>query len=371
MLSRRSLLKSAATLGAIGLVAPLLVKSAFSSSGEVNFMGWAGYDFKDLFAAFTAKTGIKMNFTEQPDNATIFSQAKLALQTGAFDVIETTLDRVQSYSENDLVQAWDTNKISLDSYEPSLVTGHAGEMAEIGGMRLIVPSAWGTEALMFNMKEAPMIYGKASLADLWDPKFKGKVVIRAHSALVALGRVMEDQGKLPRPFLDSYKNDAAMKEIWDVILAEAIKHKANIAQFWQSENDAQSAFRTNGCVLGLCWDSTGFAMRKEGPYAYIAPKEGAFAWNQGYMMMKNATNVDQVYEWAKFIATPEGSAANAKAFSANPSAKGAIALADPAVTAFYKAAYQGDALGKLWWWPTSSSSFIKLRTEYADEFIAA
>ena len=369
--SRRSLLKSAAALGAVGLSTSVFSRNAFSSSGEVNFMGWAGYDLKELFAAFTRKTGIKMNFVEQPDNATMFAQAKLSMQTGAFDIIEPTLDGVQSYAENDLVQAWDTSKISLDNYEPSLVTGHAGEMAEIGGKRMFVPSVWGTEALVFNTTEAPMVYGKASLADLWDSRFEGKVVIRAHSALAALGRVLEDQGKLPRPFLDGYKSDTFMKEIWDVILAEAIKHKANIAQFWKSENDAQAAFRSNGCVLGLCWDSTGFNMQKEGPYSYIAPKEGAFAWNQGYMLMKNAKNVDQAYEWTKFMATPENSAAEAKAFSANPSAKGAIDLADATVSAFYKAAYPEDALEKLWWWPSASSSFVKLRSEYADEFIAA
>ncbi|HEX9446414.1 MAG TPA: extracellular solute-binding protein [Dongiaceae bacterium] len=371
LVSRRNLLKTAAVLGAAGLAAPLYSKSAFSSSGEVNFMGWAGYDFKELFAAFTAKTGIKMNFIEQPDNDTIFAQAKLSLQTGAVDIFEPTVDRVQSYAENDLVQPWDTTKISLDSYEPGLVTGQAGDMAQVNGKRLFVPSVWGTEALVFNTKEAPETYGTASLADLWDPKFEGKVVVRAHSALAALGRVMDAQGKLPRPFMDGYKDDAAMKQIWDVVLAEAIKHKANIAQFWKGENEAQAAFRTNGCVLGLCWDSTGFNMQKEGPYSYIAPKEGAFAWNQGYMLMKNAKNVDQAYEWAKFIASPEGSAANAKAFSANPSGKGAIELADPKVAAFYKAAYPADALSKLWWWPVQSSSFLKLRAEYADKFIAA
>jgi spermidine/putrescine transport system substrate-binding protein len=371
MISRRSLLKASAALGAVGFASPLYVKNAFSSSGEVNFTGWAGYDFKALFAAFTAKTGIKMNFVEQPDNATIFAQAKLALQTGAIDVVEPTVDLVSSYVENGLVQPWDTNKLSIDNYEPGLVTGPAGDMAQVDGKRIFVPSVWGTEALVFNTKEAPMVYGTASLADLWDPKYVGKVVVRAHSSLASLGRVMDAAGKLPKPFMDGYKDDAAMKEIWDVILAEAIKHKSNIAQFWKGENEAQAAFRTNGCVLGQCWDSTGFNMQKEGGYGYIAPKEGAFAWNQGYMLMKNAKNVEQAYEWAKFIATPEGSAANAKAFSANPSAKGAIDLADPVVTAFYKASYPGDALSKLWWWPTQSSSFLKLRAEYADKFIAA
>ena len=88
MISRRSLLKASAALGAVGFASPLFVKNAFSSSGELNFMGWAGYDFKASFDAFTAATGIKINFIEQPDQDAMFAAAKLALQTGAGDVVE-------------------------------------------------------------------------------------------------------------------------------------------------------------------------------------------------------------------------------------------------------------------------------------------
>ena len=110
--TRRSFLKAATALGAVGLASPLLVRNAFSSSGELNYMGWAGYDYKPFIDAFTASTGIKVNFTEQPDNDTIFAQAKLALQTGAFDVVEPTVDRTSAYVENGLVQAWDEAKRS-------------------------------------------------------------------------------------------------------------------------------------------------------------------------------------------------------------------------------------------------------------------
>ena len=370
--TRRTLLKTTAVAGAAAITAPWIVKDAFSSSGEVNFMGWAGYDFKDLFAAFTAKTGIKMNFIEEPDNNTIFAQSKLALQTGAVDCMEPTVDLVQQYLENDVIQPWDMTKVSIDNYEPSLVSGDIGSRGEVNGKRYFLPSVWGTEALVFDTQQNPEVYGTASLGDLFDDKNVGKVVVRAHSSLAAMGRWLDAQGKLPMPFIDSYKNDDNTKKVWDVILAEAIKHKKNVVQFWSSENDAQGAFRTNGCTLGLCWDSTGFHLQQDKlPISYIAPKEGAFAWNQGYLLMKNAKNIEQAHEWAKFVSTPEGSAANAKAFAANPSAKGAVALEDPAVAAFYKAAYPGDALSKLWWWPTQTSSFLKLRAEYADKWQAA
>lgn len=369
--TRRSFLKAATALGAVGLASPLLVRNAFSSSGELNYMGWAGYDYKPFIDAFTASTGIKVNFTEQPDNDTIFAQAKLALQTGAFDVVEPTVDRTKAYVENGLIQPWDESKITMANYLPGMADGLVGEMAVIDGKRYFLTGVWGTEALVYNKELFPTEYGKASLADLWGENLAGKVTVRAHSALASLGRVMDAAGQLPKPFMDGYKNDDDMKLIWDVVLAEAIKKKGNIAQFWKGENEAQAAFRTNGCVLGQCWDSTGFNMGKEGPYGYIAPKEGAIAWNQGYMLMANAKNSEQGHAWVNFLLTPAGAASMAKLYSANPVAKGAVELGEKANVDFYNAAFPGDALSKLWWWPVQTSSFLKLRAEYADKFIAA
>ena len=127
--------------------------------------------------------------------------------------------------------------------------------ATVDGKRYMVPSVWGTEAMVYSIKDAPMEYGKASLGDLWDEKYAGKVTVRAHSSLAAMGRWLDSTGKLPKPWLDGYKDEATMKQLWDIALGEAIKHKKNIAQFWSGENEAQAAFRTNGCgarsVLGL------------------------------------------------------------------------------------------------------------------------
>ncbi len=372
MLSRRSLLKSAAALGAVGLAGPLYVKSSLASSGELNFMGWAGYPdlAAKVFPAFAADTGIKVNFTEQASQDDMFAQAKLSLQTGAYDVIEPTGDRVAGWASNGLVQGWDTNKLAMDNYLPGLADGAAGEMATVDGKRMIVPSVWGTEALVYSKKDFPTEYGKASLGDLWGDNMDGKVTVRAHSSLAAMGRWLDSQGKLPKPWLDGYKDEATMKQLWDIALAEAAKHKANVVQFWSGENEAQAAFRTNGATLGLCWDSTGFNLGPDG-FGFIAPKEGAFAWNQGFVLMSNAKNVEQAQEFAKWVSTAKGSAAWADAFKANAVGKGGPDLASDAVKSFYNAAYPGDALAKLWWWPAQEAWFIKLRGEYADKWKAA
>lgn len=373
LMNRRSVLKgSALMLGA--LAAPAIIsKKALASSGELNFMGWAGYPglAEKVFPAFTAATGIKINFTEQPGQDDMFAAAKLAVEAGGVDMVEPTVDRVGAWASNGLIQGWDLNKLSLDNYLPGLADGKMGEMATVDGQRMIMLSVWGTEALVYDKDNMPLEYGTASLGDLFNPANAGKVVGRPHSTLAAMGRWLDAEGKLPKPWLDGYKDEATMTELWDIALAEAIKVKSNFIQWWTGENEAQAGFLVNGGQIGLCWDSTGYNLGKQGNYGYVPPKEGAFAWNQGLVLMSNATNVDQAHEFAKWLSTAEGAAAWASAFSANPVGKGGIDLMDPAVSEYYKGAFNDDALAKLWWWPDQEAWFIAKRGEYADKFKAA
>ena len=116
-----------------------------------------------------------------------------------------------------------------------------------------------------------------------------------------MGRYLDSQGKLPKPWIDGYKDEADDEA--------AVGHRPGrghqgarrtSSSSGTGENEAQAAFRTNGAVLGLSWDSTGCNLRKDG-FGFIAPKEGAFAWNQGYVLLKNAKNVEQAHEFAKWV----------------------------------------------------------------------
>ncbi len=292
-LSRRRLLKSAVAIGAVGFAAPLTVNNAFSSSGEMNFEGWSGYDdLPKVIDAFNKATGIKVNAKWVDEQDTMRADAKTAAAAGTLDVIEPTLDRLPAWVDDDMVQPWDLKKLAADNYLDGVPGGKAGSAADINGQRYFVPSVWGTEAITFNSKTQDGAYGKIGLSNLFDDANAGKVTVRGHSSLAAMGRVLDATGKLPMPWADGYKNEDNMKKLWDIALAEAIKHKKNIAQFWKGENDAQAAFKTNGAEIGLTWDSTGYNLRKDG-YGFVAPKEGAFGWSQGYVLLKGAKNPEQ------------------------------------------------------------------------------
>ena len=299
---RRFLQGSAAGVGI--LAAPALISSkALASSGELNFTGWAGYPVlaEKVFPAFTAATGITVNFTEQPDNDSIFAATKIASEAGGIDMIEPTIDAVGQYYSNGLIAAWDPAKLAMANYLPGLADGAAGARSQKDGLLVYVPSNWGTEAIVYNKADAKL-GDPVSLAALFDPA--NKVVVRPRSALAAMGRLLEAQGKLPFPFIEGYTDMAKMVTIWDMALAECVKAKANVVQFWSGENEANAGFVANGATVGLCWDSTGYNLRNDG-YGYAAPSEGAFAWHQGFALVKNAVNVDQAHELAKWFPRPK------------------------------------------------------------------
>ncbi len=367
--SRRGFMKTTAA-GVGALAAPALISSkALASSGELNFTGWAGYPAftETVFPAFTAATGITVNFTEQPEQDTMLAQAKVALEAGGIDMIEPTIDSVGAWYSNGLLGNWDESKLAMANYLPGLADGAAGERSRKEDKLVYVPSNWGTEAIVYN-KEKAVLGDPPSLAAFFDPA--NQVVIRPKSGLQAMGRLLDKQGKLPRPWMDGYGDMAAMTELWDIALAECVKAKANVVQFWSGENEANAGFVANGATVGLCWDSTGYNLRNDG-YGYMAPDEGAFAWHQGFVLMKNAVNVDQAHELAKWVSTPEGAALWASAFSSNAVGKGAAALMNPDVAAYYNSAFDDAKLAKLWWWPDASAEFIAKRGEYSDKYRAS
>jgi spermidine/putrescine transport system substrate-binding protein len=373
MLPRRTILKGAAAFAGASLAAPFVSRSGFaqSSSGSVNIFAWAGYLNDEMLGAFEQATGIKANYTPYGTNDELLNQLR-ANNGGGFDIIWPTVDRVPNYVEFDLVQPIDESKVEVARCLPSAWSNSENLGAVVEGQRYQVPTDWGTEAIAFDKDQLPLEYGTASYGDIWAPEQEGKATVRGHSGLVGLGLWLEAEGKLPRPMLDAFKSEEAMVEIYDVIIQEAIARKGNIIQFWNNENEAQGAFRVNGAAIGQTWDSTGAALAKEGlPVSFIAPKEGALTWMEGVSIPKGAANLDQAYAFINWFLTPEAGAMYTNATSINSTAVGAAELTSDEAKAFFAAAYPGDALEKLWWWPIQESWFVTKRNEYQDRFLSA
>ena len=371
-LDRRGLLKGAGAAAGLALAAPLVARPGFAQgSGTLNIFAWAGYLNDEILGAFKDATGITPNFTPYGTNDELLNQLR-ANNGGGFDLIWPTVDRVPNYVEFGLIQPLDEAKIEVAKVLPSAWENSTKLGAVVDGKRYQVPTDWGTEAIAFDNTVAKLQYGQASYGDLWKPEYKGQVTVRGHSSLIGIALWLESQGKLPHPVRQQFTEEAKARANFDAIIKVATENKPSVGQFWSNENEAQGAFRTNGCVIGQTWDSSAATLRKENlPVRFVAPKEGALAWMEGFCITKGAQNLAQAYEWINWYYTPQAGALYSNHTSINTTSKGAEQYLSDFNKQFFADAYPGDALDKLWWWPIQEAWYVSIRNEYQDRFLAA
>ena len=76
-MTRRKVLKGAAAAGVGAAVGPWIISSnVLAASGEVNVLMWSDYLPPGFLKAFTAETGIKVNYTGIGSNEEIINKMK-------------------------------------------------------------------------------------------------------------------------------------------------------------------------------------------------------------------------------------------------------------------------------------------------------
>ncbi len=90
--NRRTMLKGTAAAGAVALGFPMIVKDAFSSSGELNLLMWSD-EFPDpVIPNFEKATGIKVNQTPFSQNEEQINKLQATGGEG-FDICQPTCNR--------------------------------------------------------------------------------------------------------------------------------------------------------------------------------------------------------------------------------------------------------------------------------------
>lgn len=370
--SRRAALRSVAAGGAVLASGPWLVRDAHSSSGELNILHWADQLQDPIPKNFTAKTGIKLNATAFSTDQEQIDKLEASKGEG-FDLCQPALDRASQWHDAGLLAPFDSGKLpNAKNLLPSLLAA-ANEVWQRGGGLFHLPHCWGSEALAWRTDRTTLDYGTLSYGKLWDDQYKGAVQGRPHSLLLGIGLWMDATGQLPSSrMLDAFKDEEAFRRIYDEVVRFAVEHRPWIKQFWDTPNSIRAGFIDNGCTIGQTLDGPVYDLRRAGkPVSFMAPREGAIAWTEGWTLTAAAKNVEQAYEFLNFLLTPETSALVAETSGYNPTVTGAAALLPDPAKASFAEAYPADALDKLWFRRPEPSWLKGLRVQYAEKLRAA
>jgi spermidine/putrescine transport system substrate-binding protein len=368
-LSRRTLMKSAVAVGAVGFATPIVTKNALSSSGELNLLMWSDEFPGDVIPNFEKASGIKVNQTPFSQNEEQINKLQATGGEG-FDLCQPTRNRAPQFKDLAVLAPYDLAKLTnTGALLPSMLEGSTSLWTWEDGI-YHMPHCWGSEAISYR---TDLYKGEVSYGALWDPSNKGHVQVRPHSGLLGIGLWMDATGKMPsNRMLDGYKDEDNFKKIWDPILKFAIENKAQVKQFWDSADNTKSGLMENDVWIGQTWDGPPLSLKKEGkPVNYTSPKEGALVWLDGLSLIKAAKNTEQAYAFLNYLMTKEVSAAIAEGSGYNPVITGADALTSDVFKKNFQEAYPGDALKNLWPWPAEPTWYAEIRSQYADKFKAA
>ncbi|QIB36012.1 extracellular solute-binding protein [Ancylobacter pratisalsi] len=359
------------------LAAPAVLRAhdALASSGSVDVYAWGDYfDKNTLLADFTNATGVKVNLSTYGSNEEAENKLRAAGGKG-FDLLFPSVDTGPNYYKDNLLQPIDESKFKADQVIASIYRNSLTLGAAHRGKRYLVPFDWGTEGVTWDSTKFPgKKSGEISYGDMWLPGNPKQTAIRQKSVFNGVALYLDANGTVPsNRGLDLYKSEAESRRVFEGVLKFIVEHKADIGAFWNNATEATAAFTDAGCTIGQTWDTTGILLHRnvDKKWSYGMPKEGGLAWTDTLAIPSGAANVEQAYALANFLYQPEVGARFSNTTGYNSCAKGASQFLSDDARAAFEAAYPGDTIDNLFWWPMQTDFYAKLRGEYVEKLTNA
>lgn len=278
-MARREALKAMAAAG-VGVVSLGFFTGGPRAQEQPTLFAWGGYDLPIFYVSYVEQHG-QMNFSPWSDEDEAFTKMKAGYTP---DVMYPCSYEIRRWSDAGLLQEIDVSRLKNwpDVFEPlAQVPPSSAE----GGGRWWTPGQWGTTSITYRTDLVDI--EEESWGLLWDERYAGRLAM-----------------------LDSVIDGVAVAAIyggidpWDMTEADIAKvkeimvaQKPLLRYYAQGPSIASPDLKSGELVAAVTAEQTFLQLKSDGvPVAYMNPKEGRMTWVCGYVLHKNAPNVDLAYE---------------------------------------------------------------------------
>ncbi len=258
----------------------------------LRVLAWPGYADPDLVAVFEKRHNAKVEVTLVSTDDAL--REKLAANQGRdFDVIAANTAEIAGFIERDLLQPVDPARLPRTRDQRPRFR----DTAAIPG----ITRDGKVYAIPFTYSEMGLIYDRQgvakrpnSLVDLWDPRYRGRVLPYDGSShnfsLAAMALGIQD------PF---HLSEADFKRV----TLHLVTLRRNALAFYSQPEEAVELFRHDGGVL-LFANYGGQQvklLRAAGAnIGYVIPKEGALAWLDCWAVSRGARDPRLAEAWIDY-----------------------------------------------------------------------
>ncbi|MCL4530957.1 MAG: spermidine/putrescine ABC transporter substrate-binding protein [Chloroflexi bacterium] len=276
--------------------------SAKLTSKELNLYAWSDYIPQQLLDDFTAKYGIKVNYDTYSSNEEML--AKLQAGASGYDVTIPSDYTVDIMIKQGMLQPLDMSQIpNFANVDKRFINQYYDP-----GNKYTVPYQWGTTALVYDKTKVP--FEPKSWSDLWDPRFKGRLVVLDDEREVT-GMALQTLG-FDKNSTDPQQLDQAKQKL--------VALKPNILLF--NSDDPETSLITGEAWAGLVYNgNASLAYQQDPNIVYICPTEGCGLWFDNLAIPKGAPHPDAAMAFLNFVLDAKESVLITKEFPySNPNA---------------------------------------------------
>jgi spermidine/putrescine transport system substrate-binding protein len=294
-MSRRELLQAMAAVGVTVVTMPLAGRGA-RAAGEISGHTWAGYDLPELMGGYLEKYGGPPEFSYIASDNESFEKIRAGF---APDFIHPGNYMIQRYHDAGLIQPIDTSRLSNWS---TIAPGIADiDGAVIGGTRYFVPAEFGNSSLVYRTDMVDEEYLKEnSWGIVYDDRYANRLAwYDTSAATVAIAALMKGYDNIWT------LSDEQLKEVQPLMS----KQRDLTRFYWTDVTQMEQAIAAGEIVAAYSWNQSFVTLQGEGvPVGYMVPKEGVFAWASGFIIHKDATDLDAVYTYIDAWISPKSGA---------------------------------------------------------------
>lgn len=285
----------------------LSVSVAQEKARELKVYNWVSYIDKELIDEFTAQTGIKVISDAFDSNQTLL--AKTLTGNSGYDIVVPSDFAVTYLMEADQLLKLDLDKIPNHKNLWSFAIESLETFEGINDYA--IPYFWGTTGIGYDEAKIRALVPDApldSLAAIFDPKYAAQIS--------QCGIYVLDSPAELTPIFNMYLGqDPESTDNKDLERVQALVEgfRPYVKKFHSSEYI--SAMANGDICMAIGWSGDFFIAKnsaneagRENDIQYSLPKEGTIVWFDEMVILKDAKNVDEAYEFINFMLDAKNSA---------------------------------------------------------------
>ena len=282
----------------------LATAAGCEASPVLRVLAWPGYAPPEVIQSFEKQTGAKVELSVTTTDEVLW--ARVNAHDGAdFDVFAVNTAELQRYAAANLIRPIILDEIpnrrhQLPAFRNVEAIAGLTRRAASGPETLGVPYTFSAMGLIYDRRQFPV--PPTSIAALWDPRFRGKVI--AYNAGAHAFSLAAQSLGLASPF-----------RIPDALLPQAVDRlialRRNALGFYTRPQESVDLFmRHHAALMFANYGSQQVRLLEEAgaDVGYLFPREGALAWLDCWVITRAARDPALAHAWIDHLLAREASA---------------------------------------------------------------